>query len=245
MNIERIKNDLVFRKMESRLKKKVKGNVLFQDPYHRYCRVIEMIESMDIDLNRKKVLELGCLRPELASLIKENFKCDITGIDQWNMMEEWGEYIEMDFHNADLSSDWDRLFGDETYDAVFSLEVIEHMIDTDAYLKRISKVLKKSGYLVLTTPNINSLRNRIQVPLGKYPAAMEYKNIIHHVRLYNQSALVSHLKEHGFSIKSLRGVNFLPYSTLMDNSLYRRISELFADWFPSLSSNLMVVASKD
>jgi len=85
----------------------------------------------------------------------------------------------------------------------------------------------------------------IQVPLGKYPAAMEYKNIIHHVRLYNQSILIRQLKEHGFSIKSLRGVNFLPYSTFMDNLLYRRLSELFADWFPGLSSNLMVVATKD
>jgi len=245
MNIEIIKTDPVFRKMKLRLENKLKGNIIFQDPYHRYHRVIEMIEKLDIQMNGKKTLDLGCLRPELASLVKSYFKCDITGIDQWDMMGEWGDFIEMDFYNTDLSKDWDKLLGTEFYDVVFSLEVIEHQIDTDLFLERISKVLKRRGYLVITTPNINSLRNRIQVPLGKYPAAMEYKNIIHHVRLYNSSALISQLKEHGYTILTLRGVNFLPYSTLMDNSFYRRASEVLADWLPNFSSNLMLIAIKD
>ena len=69
----------------------------------------------------------------------------------------------------------------ERFQFISALEVLEHMVDTDAFLKDCNEHLQSNGYLVLSTPNINSLRNRLTVPLGKYPAGLEYRNVIHHV----------------------------------------------------------------
>ena len=84
---------------------------------------------------------------------------------------------------------------DNKFDYISAMEVIEHIIDTDNFLENCYKQLNDGRKLILTTPNINSLRNRHYVPLGLYTWDLEYKNIIHHTRLYNVSTLKSHLNE--------------------------------------------------
>ena len=89
----------------------------------------------------------------------------MTGIDGWDMLDEYPE-IDMKFINTNLMNDFTPLITDKV-DTVFALEVIEHMIDTDVFLDRIHTCLKEKGLLVISTPNINNLRNRVLVPLGK------------------------------------------------------------------------------
>lgn len=43
-------------------------------------------------------------------------------------------------------------FADEHFDAVISLEVIEHMDDVRAYLRELKRVLKRGGRIVVSTP---------------------------------------------------------------------------------------------
>ncbi len=99
--------------------------------------------------------------------------------------------------------------------------------------------------MVLTTPNINSLRNRASVPFGAYPTGLEYRNLIHHVRLYNVDKLRSHLVEQRFAVHWIRGVSFLPMRILKQGrpstmNLDRRI----ANRLPQLCGNVMVLARK-
>ena len=103
--------------------------------------------------------------------------------------------------------------------------------------------LQEGGFLILSTPNINSLRNRIKVPLGHYPAGLEYKNNIHHVRLYNLCSLKNHLREHGFEVPEAIGVNFLP-ARLLTNNVLRALSDRLANALPQLCSNFIVVARR-
>jgi SAM-dependent methyltransferase len=42
---------------------------------------------------------------------------------------------------------------EETYDCVVSTEVIEHVLDPDLFLRRISSLVKPGGHIILTTPN--------------------------------------------------------------------------------------------
>lgn len=158
------------------------------------------------------------------------------------MLDEYPE-IDMKFINTNLMNDFTPLITDKV-DTVFALEVIEHMIDTDVFLDRIHTCLKEKGLLVISTPNINNLRNRVLVPLGKYPSALEYRNIIHHVRLYNIAAIRSQLTEHGFVVKKIFGVGFFPYRGPMGNKVYRWLSERLGDIFPSLCANMIVIARK-
>jgi SAM-dependent methyltransferase len=53
-------------------------------------------------------------------------------------------------------------WSDDTFDVVLSIEGIEHLENRYAYLRELHRVLKAGGTLVLTTPNIVSLRSRLR-----------------------------------------------------------------------------------
>ncbi len=48
---------------------------------------------------------------------------------------------------------------DESYDAVICIEVIEHVVEDDVFVKNISKVIKKGGWAYFTTPNGDYIKN--------------------------------------------------------------------------------------
>jgi SAM-dependent methyltransferase len=53
-------------------------------------------------------------------------------------------------------------FPDSSFDAVFCVEGIEHLENRYAFLREACRVLRPGGGLVLTTPNIVSLRSRVR-----------------------------------------------------------------------------------
>jgi hypothetical protein len=79
------------------------------------------------------------------------------------------------------------------------------------------------------------------VPFGVYPAGLEFRNQIHHVRLYNPSVLKKHLTDKGFNVFHTAGVNFIPYK-FIKYKFFRILSEKLANLFPSLCPNFMVFA---
>ncbi len=58
-------------------------------------------------------------------------------------------------------------FKDGTFDVLVAAEIIAHVFDLDTFLTEMKRVLKKSGSLVLSTPNLASLGRRIYLLCGK------------------------------------------------------------------------------
>ncbi|MCK8479555.1 class I SAM-dependent methyltransferase [Psychroserpens algicola] len=48
---------------------------------------------------------------------------------------------------------------DESYDAVVCVEVIEHVVEDDVFVKNIAKVIRKNGWAYFTTPNGDYIKN--------------------------------------------------------------------------------------
>jgi len=53
------------------------------------------------------------------------------------------------------------------FDAVLSLEVIEHLEQQDLYLSKCSELLREGGELILTTPNLAAAKRYWEVPAHK------------------------------------------------------------------------------
>jgi SAM-dependent methyltransferase len=60
-------------------------------------------------------------------------------------------------------------FADQTVDAIVSNQVIEHLSDTDVFLREIRRVLKPQGYAVLSTNNLASWHNVASLVAGWQP----------------------------------------------------------------------------
>lgn len=211
----------------------------FGDPWYRFVRVLRALDGLGAVRAGSSILDLGCHQGQFLTLAQARFGAVCSGVDAWSAElktdNSW-HYVQ-----ADLSTGIP--FASAAVELISCLEVIEHLIDTDQFLIECARVLRSDGLLIITTPNINSLRNRFMVPFGIYPAGLEYRNVIHHVRLYNLKALTSHLDEHGFDIVMSAGVSFLPQRFNRSRGL-RMISEFIAKYFPKMCSNLIVIARK-
>jgi len=60
-------------------------------------------------------------------------------------------------------------FENNYFDFFFAGEIIEHLFDSRFFLKEIHRVLKINGYLILSTPNLARIDDRLKFLLGKTP----------------------------------------------------------------------------
>ncbi len=184
-------------------------------------------------------LDLGCNQGQFLRLLAESRGVCGTGFDDWDAAHKVpGTDDSWSYRQADLEKE---LPWAAPAQVISALEVIEHIIDTDGFLRRAYEKLVSGGWIVISTPNINSLRNRVLVPLGRYPVGPEYRTVIHHVRMYNAAALREHLLATGFESIRLCGVAFLPFSMGLGRT---RASQVLADALPSLCTDLIAVARK-
>lgn len=227
----------------------------FGDPWYRFGRVISLVERHAPIATGVKWMDVGCQLGQFLKLLRATYEIDPTGIDNFdssNVIEVCRKYFHIDVNEPGevINDSWrylcrniDRVgFGiTEKFPYISALEVLEHMIDTDAFLKECREHLEDNGLLIISTPNINSLRNRVQVPLGIYPAGLEYRTRVHHVRLYNVAALKSHFLEHRLEIIGLTGVNFVP-ARFVKHELIRKIDVHLSGVFPQLCGNIIAIA---
>ncbi|PYS57920.1 MAG: hypothetical protein DMF74_24915 [Acidobacteria bacterium] len=68
-----------------------------------------------------------------------------------------------------------------TFDVVIALDVIEHMIDTERFLKEIRRVCVPQGHLILSTPNLAFWLSRLRLLLGRPP--WSYPGVSSHTKV--------------------------------------------------------------
>ncbi|WP_338898440.1 class I SAM-dependent methyltransferase [Streptomyces sp. TG1A-60] len=109
-------------------------------------------------------------------------------------------------------------FRSESADAVLFSEVIEHLVDPDAALDEIHRVLRPGGHLMLSTPNLAAWYNRALLLAGVQPVFSEVSlrgihgrpgtEVVGHLRLYTARALREFVAASGFEVVRLRGAPF-------------------------------------
>ncbi|MDD5772186.1 MAG: class I SAM-dependent methyltransferase [bacterium] len=205
----------------------------------RIKKSIEIIRKMTPGL----FLDIGCSDGSWGSYWKnKGWKCFGTDINPGSIESAGNKGIEAKI--CDLNKD-PLPFGDKIFDLIFAGEVIEHLIDTDGFLKEIYRCLKPEGKLLLTTPNLVSFENRLRMFLGRYPMWVDYSlNGSGHVRAYNPRVLKKQLIENGFLIKIHTGnwVPFLPQS--MVNDIDFPCMSITGTLFPNIAMDIIILAEK-
>jgi SAM-dependent methyltransferase len=109
-------------------------------------------------------------------------------------------------------------FASGAADAVLFSEVVEHLVDPDAALDEIRRVLRPGGHLMLSTPNLAAWYNRGLLLAGVQPVFSEVslrgihgrpgKEVVGHLRLYTARALKEFVAASGFDVVRLEGAPF-------------------------------------
>jgi ubiquinone/menaquinone biosynthesis C-methylase UbiE len=132
--------------------------------------------------NAKEVLELGCGNAFLARHVKGRY----TGVDISSGMLNKNKNLKK--KDRLLCCDAAKLpFPDNTFDVVFSVNLLEHTPKPAAVIKEAQRVLKKGGRMIMITPNGNigwaleiAEKLRLKIPEGphRFLKRKELKRIV-------------------------------------------------------------------
>lgn len=209
----------------------------------RESRLKKCIKIMK-SLKPGRMLDIGCSNGEWATYWTTlGWECSGVDIDRNHVeiaRERGIDAKHCDLNNAPLP------FGDQSFDLIFAGEVIEHLVDTDGFLRELQRCVRPSGLVLITTPNLVSFENRVRILLGIYPIWVNY-NLAGsgHVRAYTPRVLKRQLREHGFQVVVHKGnwVPFVPQRFLNDVNM--PALAITGDMFPSLSMDIIMLARQE
>lgn len=119
------------------------------------------------------------------------------------------------------------------------MEVIEHIIEYHHVLDEIYRVLEIECILILSTPNLNSGQNILQIIAGDDVVPIYDKGCKdRHIRLFSPKSIRTLLTVHNFKIDKVNYVNYFPGSYL--GLLHR----LLCFVFPRLGAFIIIKAKK-
>ncbi len=147
------------------------------------------------------ILDIGCADGVFTKVILDKAKAEkVIGIDilkssiDW-AKKHWKKNKKMKFEIGDAH---DLKFDDKSFDAVFALEVLEHVFEPMKVLKGIKRVLTKDGYAVFLVPAETLLFKIVWYFWRNYYVGKVWKHT--HLHAYSNDFLVTLVKDVGFKI---------------------------------------------
>ncbi|HEV3309645.1 MAG TPA: methyltransferase domain-containing protein, partial [Chloroflexota bacterium] len=129
----------------------------------RFTRTLEMTPAGD---ESKAILEMGAYMQITPALkfqlgygrVRGCYFGKLGHVDHKSIVSENGQTFECDVDHFDAEKDnWP--YSDASFDTVLCCELIEHLFtDPMHMMSEINRVLKPGGHLLITTPNLGSLR---------------------------------------------------------------------------------------
>jgi SAM-dependent methyltransferase len=120
-------------------------------------------------------------------------------------------------------------YDDGFFDIVHANQVIEHLLNTDLFLREVKRLLRPDGYAILSTNNLASWHNVFSLALGMQPMPMHVSNEAlvgnlfdprrgeqhpfegdAHLRIFSYRGLRELCLYHGFEIESLKTAGYYP-----------------------------------
>jgi 2-polyprenyl-3-methyl-5-hydroxy-6-metoxy-1,4-benzoquinol methylase len=152
----------------------------------------------------------------------------------------------------------DALLPDDSYDCIIFLEVIEHMhANPEQVLSFLKRKLRAGGLLVMSTPNMMSLGNRLNMLLNRklnhfhYPPFADNEHAIHghrHDRVFMPAEMIEYFQNTKWSSFSLDyhgiAVSDRASSASLGGKLARLPIQLIKHVVPSTRQLMFIVARK-
>lgn len=224
-----------------------------------YQNLVGLLKKELLKFRPQTILDAGCGDGLLAEVLKDLTGAKIFGVDISQRGLQLAQKRGIVIKKFDLNSGIP--FTDGRFDLIIANQVIEHLLDPDSFLKECKRVLHRKGHLILTTPNLAAWYNRFLFLLGIYPVFLEAstrdklvgagflrkfakeKQPAGHLRVFTLAAIKDLLKMNNFKPKKILGLTKDFHFGVLTTAIYRLLDKIFAN-FPSLSSDLLVIAEK-
>ncbi len=181
-------------------------------------RVPEGLEPSDFALRSRfllahvqegeRVLDVGCGEGRFAAeLARAGARVVAVDVAEEPLRRARARHPELDLRLVDGEGSWE--LADACFDVVWAGEVIEHVVDTAAWLSEVRRVLRSGGRLLVSTPAHGRLR-LARMALSRRAFAQHFDPLGDHLRFYSRETLSRLIGEFGFEQINVRGAGGLP-----------------------------------
>lgn len=167
------------------------------------------------------ILDMGAGEGAMSQrLFDSGYEVTATDIEERHFKAKGPKFHQIDFNDVDSVNEFAERHINY-FDAVLSIEVIEHIENQWEYVRLMKKMLKIGGKIVVTTPNVSSWLSRFyflftgQFPSFNNQTADEYG----HVSPISVWELNLILKREGFQNINISKGGFLPSIWITRNVL--------------------------
>lgn len=181
--------------------------------------------------NLQKVLDIPSGAGAFTQRLIKN-KIEVHSADIENLMQVSNAH----FRRADMNQDLP--YPDGFFDAVVCIDGIEHLERPFDFIRESCRILKTGGSLIISTPNINSLRSRWRWfwtshhNKNKVPLNENKPSFLHHINMMSYQRLRYMLHSSGFQVdvvttNRVKAISwlyavFIPVSYLFTKFVYNK-----------------------
>ncbi len=169
------------------------------------------------EIRNQRVLDVGCASGYLGKILRDNGNY-VVGIDTNTKDIIKAKKVLDEAYVVNLETDNLNRFQGK-FDFILFSEVIEHLLNPEAVIKKICKCLKPNGQILITTPNILHIYLRYRFLLGKF--------------IYKDETVINKFHIHFFTHTTLKNlIKSIGLTILKDNSLVfpRTLSGIWKFW---------------
>ena len=195
--------------------------------------------------NNSYVLDIGCNDGSIANTLIKKKNCKVVGIDQYkkNLNYEISEFYETDLDKDLPDLDYN------SFDFILLLDVIEHVKDPEAFMKKLYNKLSNNEKvkLLVSTGNVSFVIIRLMLLFGFFNYGKRGILDRTHTRLFTFSSLKRLIKGSNFEVKNVIGIP-CPFPIVLKSKFLSKIliniNSFFIFFSKSLFSYQMFVEIK-
>ena len=213
---------------------------------------LKRIKNIPYGINLDLGTGVGAYYPELKKYSKKLFAFDI----ELSFLQKFLQKNPADKDKIFISSSESIALKNDIFDAVFAIEVLEHVENLELTLKEIHRILKTGGLFYITIPNKFFPIDTHMVHLGKYYVKGRYvpflsmldfiHNRIGTARRFSKRNIFNDFTKYGFDVV---GVDFMmpPFDYFKFGRKYiKKITDKIEKSFlKSISMTLIAVLRKN
>lgn len=176
------------------------------DASHDY--LLPVVDAELAAAGARRVFDLGCGNGSVAKHLSQRH--EVAGIDysESGIAAAKAAWPELRLERGSVYDDLAAAYG--RFDAVVSLEVVEHLFDPRAYARRLFDLVRPGGLAIVSTPYHGYVKNLALAVTGRLDAHFTALWDGGHIKFWSMRTLRTLLAEAGFTAIAFHRVGRIP-----------------------------------
>jgi 2-polyprenyl-3-methyl-5-hydroxy-6-metoxy-1,4-benzoquinol methylase len=168
-----------------------------QDPRSSHQQIANLVRELAAERGYAPVLDVGCAQGMLAQAI-EGTGVVIDGIE---LNEQWAAMARPHYRDVFTAPAETAPLKDREYRLVVCGDVLEHLVDPVATLRRLRQAAAEDAKFIVSLPNVAHLAVRLMLVAGKFPKMQRGPLDKTHLHFFTRKTATQMLAQAGLKVE--------------------------------------------